>query len=188
MAMAMAMKRKRVSLPPTVSSDAIGVSSTTSTSYIRGSYSENQAFISTAAYLDQPAASYAEQQLSSPNYPNIHESISSTPELVSQVLSNECDTSNHDHYTCNMDLSGFQGMPHLTIAEGLEPLPNQDLDPDRTAPPLLEPQLQPMLMTPVSAPLLSTPGPQPHHSSSSSQPPFLTPQLVKIQSQQQYLW
>ncbi|KAE8752696.1 hypothetical protein FOCC_FOCC000436 [Frankliniella occidentalis] len=165
-------------LPQTVSSDSIGVSSTTASPYVPGPYSENQAYISSAAYVAQPSASYAEHQVSPDSYSNIHGSISSAPELVSQVLLNESNSSNQEYYTCNMDLNGFQGMPHLTIAEGLEPLSNEGLDQDRIAPPHLEPQLEPVLMTSGSAPLLSTPGPQPHYSNSSpSQPPYLTPQL-----------
>lgn len=37
------------------------------------------------------------------------------------------------------------------------------------------------MMAQGSAPVLSSPGPQPHHTNASpSQPPYLTPQLMKV--------
>ncbi|XP_034254774.1 probable lysine-specific demethylase 4A isoform X2 [Thrips palmi] len=114
-------------------------------------------------------------------------SLDTAPVLVPSILP---DGTNQDEY--NLDLNGYQGMPHLTLAEELGP-PSEELEQDKIAPPHLEPQLDTVMLTQgiTMAPILSSPGPPPQHttgSSSNSQPPFLTPQLTKIQPEQSYLW
>ncbi|KAJ1525297.1 hypothetical protein ONE63_010119 [Megalurothrips usitatus] len=87
--------------------------SSTSAQFETGHYSGNPTYISTHPYAVQPTASYTDQQLSSSDYSNLHSSLDTAPVLT---------PSTQEHYSCNMDMNGFQGMPHLTIAEGLEPV------------------------------------------------------------------
>lgn len=77
-----------------------------------------------SSYVGPSIASYTEQQLSSSMYTTIP--LNGAPELTPAILSdaNICSTHspNQEQF---MDLNGFQGMPHLTLAEGLEPPPSE---------------------------------------------------------------
>lgn len=106
-------------LPQLVSSEA-GVVSANTAQFDDRLYQQNSAYVSTSAYV--PSGSF-EEHLPSNEYINIHGTMSSAPELTPSNLPGS-HALNQDHYSSNVDVNGFQGMPHLTIAEGLEPTPS----------------------------------------------------------------
>ena len=96
---------------------------TTSMQFGAVSYPGQSVYLSTCSstFASPSVASYTEQQLNSPLYTTMPGTLTSAPELTPSMLldTNSCSThsSSQEQY---MDLNGFQGMPHLTIAEGLE--------------------------------------------------------------------